>query len=238
MRLLLIEDDKDLATSITEQVGTRFALDWAETGKCGFYMAQTISYDLIILDLGLPDITGLELCIKLRADEIRTPILVLTADFKLDSKVIALDSGADDYMTKPFQFAELQARIRSLIRRGSSLILSAKLSFGELSMDTASRIIHYQGEQFYLKRKEFDILEVFLRNTDTIVSRSMLLERVWNGDTNDLSNSVDVHVGRLRKRMQQILGRQIITTIYGFGYRLDSSPFLSIDPFSVLVEST
>lgn len=229
MRVLLIEDNSDLADSITEQLVGHYSIDGASTAKSGLYLAQLTPYDLIILDLGLPDIHGTKLCTVLRTEEITTPILVLTAEFELDAKVEALDAGADDYLTKPFQFAELEARMRCLIRRGPCLISGVCLTFRDLTLNTAARTLSCKDEHIYLKRKEFDILEVFLRNPGLVVSRGMLLEHVWNGDVNELTNSIDVHVGRLRKRLHQILGVNVIQTIYGFGYRLDDSPSINID---------
>ena len=237
MRLLLIEDDADLANTIAAQLRGSYALDIALTGKEGFFLACTTPYDVLILDLGLPDIGGLELCAKLRTDEVAAPILILTAAFDLTSKVAALDAGADDYLTKPFETAELQARIRSLIRRGPCLQQCATIQFAELVMNTASRTVSVRDVQFYLKRKEFDILEMFFRNQERIVTRAMLLEHVWDGDANDLTNSVDVHIGRLRKRIRQILGRDIIRTVYGFGYRLSAAPSFGTDPFALLEEA-
>lgn len=221
MRILAIEDNKDLAFTLKERLGARFVVDLAFTGKDGIYKAQITDYDLFLIDLMLPDTTGIEICKTLRSSGINVPILMLTARKDLDFKVSSLDIGADDYLTKPFKFAELSARIRALLRRGSELPYPNTLTLDNLVLDTVRRQVLVNGKEIPLRKKEFNLLEHFMRNPRRVLSSEFLLERVWDIGLSTNSNTARVHVSRLRKKLQRVLNKEVIKTVHGLGYKLE-----------------
>ena len=222
MRLLVIEGDTDQGERIAEQLCQHYIVDTTELGCVGIEMASDIPYGLIIFNLGIRDAKGVETCAMLRSKSVRSPILVLSTDDDEQSRLQFLGAGADDYLIKPFRLTEFQAQIRAMTRRGLSEVSGSTLRFDELSMDTATRTIRSNGKEFYVIRKEFDMLELLILKQNTIVTREMLFQHAWDDCSNDMTNTVDVHLGRLRKRMRQILGYDIIKTVYGYGYRLES----------------
>lgn len=218
MKLLIIEDEKQVADNLKEGLEQhRFSVDIAYNGEDGYYLTQEFDYDVIILDLMLPDIDGEDMCRKLRDDKNKSFILMLTAKKQLDNIIHGLDCGADDYLTKPFEFSELMARIRALLRR-SSEHKSNILSVSDISLDTKKEEVKIDGRKVWLTKKEYMILEYLLRNKGQLISRNQLLEHAWDRNVDIFTNVVDTHIKNLRKK----LGRSgnVLKTIYGSGYRI------------------
>jgi DNA-binding response OmpR family regulator len=220
MRVLLIEDDRKAAKLLAKGFQEEgFVVDIAPTGEAGEEQAAVNEYDVIVLDWLLPGKDGLAVCQALRARDLSTPILMLSARGSLADRVNGLTTGADDYLTKPFAFAELLARIRALLRR-SRLAKPAVLRVTDLTLDPASRRVTRSGARVWLTSKEYTILEVLMQNAGETVSRTRLVERVWDEATEVLDNLVDVHVSHLRKKIDRGPGPPLIHTVRGFGYRL------------------
>jgi two-component system, OmpR family, response regulator len=223
MRVLLVEDKIKLAGLLRRALrGEGLATDVAVRGEDALWMAGATCYDAIVLDVMLPGIDGIETCRRLRADGVWSPVLMLTARGELPDRVAGLDSGADDYMSKPFQLAELMARLRALARRGPVLRL-AVLEVGGLSLDPATREVTRSGQPVELTAKCFSLLETFMRHPGVVLSRFELLESAWDGDYENRSNVVDQHVRALRDRIDRPFGFQSIETVRGSGYRLRES---------------
>ncbi len=220
MKLLIIEDNRLLASSLSRYLSNAFVVQMAHSSKEGVQQAQTKHYDIVVLDLHLPDGSGLDVCKHLRASGIGTPILVLTASNDTPTKVDLLDAGADDFLTKPFQPAELRARLHALLRRSGSAELSRTTTLDDLSIDPVTRKVVRAGKQIELRRKEFDILEYMIRNKGRTITRQMLLDHVWENHSFTASNTVDVHVKHLRDKIDRPFESQLIETVYGLGYIL------------------
>lgn len=222
MRVLVIEDERRLAQIIKRGlVEGGYAVDLAFDGEEGKFMAETENYDLVILDLMLPKINGLMVCRELRNKGIKTPILILTAKTTLDDKIAGLNSGADDYLTKPFAFLELSARVAALIRR-SRAVVAVQLSVANLILDPTKHLVKRGGKQIKLTPKEFSILELLLSHKDEVVSRTVITEHVWDYNFDGMSNVVDVFVAALRKKIGDTEKNKIIQTVHGVGYRIAS----------------
>jgi DNA-binding response OmpR family regulator len=220
VRLLLIEDDRKAARLLARGFQEEgFVVDVAETGEAGEEQATVNEYDVIVLDWLLPGKDGIAVCRTLRERDLATPILMLTARHSLNDRVNGLTTGADDYLTKPFAFAELLARTRALLRR-SRLARAAVLRVTDLTLDPSSRRVTRAGERIGLTGKEYSILEVLMQNAGEIVSRTRLVERVWDEASEVLDNLVDVHVSHLRRKIDRGDGPPLIHTVRGFGYRL------------------
>lgn len=216
MRLLLIEDEKKLSDVIKKGLLEHgFAIDQAYDGEEGRYLAETESYDLIILDLTIPKIDGLEVCKNLREKKISVPILILTARARTEDKVMGLNSGADDYLAKPFEFSELWARIQALLRRSSGSTQTV-IRINNLTLDPVKREVFRGGKKISLTPKEFSILEFLARHRDEPVTRTQIIEHTWDYNFDSLSNVVDVFIATLRKK----IGKNLIKTIHGVGYML------------------
>lgn len=218
----MVEDEHKIAGSIKKGLEQeRYAVDVAYDGPAGFDLASTESYDLIILDLMLPGMDGLAICKKLRGDGNHTPILILTAKGLTESKVDGLDAGADDYLTKPFSFEELLARIRALLRRPRQS-LSATLKVGDLSLDTSSYLVNRNGTDIKLSNKEFMLLEYLMRNANKIVNKETIIAHVWDYDADILPNTVEVYIKNLRAKIDEPFAVKLplIKTVRGFGYLL------------------
>ncbi len=218
MKILIIEDEKLIADSLKKGLEQhKFSVDTAYNGKDGYLLAQQFEYDVIILDLMLPDIQGEEICQKLRKDKINTYILMLTAKKQIDDIVSGLNYGADDYLTKPFEFSELLARIRALIRRTSenkeNILYTSDI---KLYLDKEKVIIGL--EEIKLTKKEFMVLEYFLRNKGQVLSRNQILEHAWDRNVDIFTNVVDTHIKNLRRKLGK--RNSIIEAIYGSGYRI------------------
>src|SRR3989441_2142221 len=223
MRLLLIEDDRKAARVLAKGLQEEgFVVDLAPTGEDGEEQATVNEYDVIVLDWLLPGKDGLAVCRALRGRDVSTPILMLTARDNLADRVSGLSTGADDYLTKPFAFAELLARLKALLRR-SRVTQSPVLRVGDLTLDPARRRAARGGVAITLTPKEYAILEVLIRSSGELVSRTRLTERVWDEASEVLDNLVDVHVSHLRKKLEHGGGPPLIQTVRGLGYRLGLS---------------
>lgn len=218
MRILVVEDEAKMASFIKrglEEEGS--AVDVSSDGQDGLYRASTGSYDLIILDITLPLIDGLEVCKQLRENRVSTPILLLTARDSVDMKVRGLDSGADDYLTKPFAFAELLARIRALRRRDRTEV-NLRLQIGDLVLDPLTRRVSRANQPISLTTKEFALLECFMRHPDQVLSRTVLSENVWDETFDSFTNVIDVYVNYLRNKVDRTFLPKLIHTVRGAGY--------------------
>lgn len=219
-RVLVIEDQKKLLSSLKkglEQEG--YEVVTAATGEDGYYAATTQPFDALVLDLMLPGRDGMQVLRDLRAGGFTQPVLILTARDSVDDRVAGLDGGADDYLVKPFAFAELLARLRALLRRdvaGRELVLRA----GDLEMDLVARRVVRDGEEIDLSPREFELLEYFLRHADAVVTRDMLARDVWHEPHGVLTNVIDVYVRLLRRKIERPGSRQLIHTVRGVGYVL------------------
>ncbi len=222
MRLLLVDDDKDTALTIKEELARNYITDIAFNGENGEYQAYINEYDLIILDLLLPDINGIEVCRKIRRNGIKTPILMLTGHSEIQNKITALDSGADDYLTKPFDISELLARIRAILRRQTDTFTSNTLAVGNLEINLDKKTVTREDRSIFLRRKEFDLLEYLVRNRGKVLSRTMILDHVWENVDNPGTNTIDVHIKYLRDRIDRPFDKKLIKTIRGFGYKIET----------------
>ena len=220
MRILMVEDDAAVAGFVRQGLReASYAVDWASDGVDGLHLASTESYDAIVLDLMLPRMDGLTLLRNLRSRKTDTPIICLTARDAVNDRVEGLNAGADDYLAKPFSFAELQARINALLRRGHRLT-NNPIVVGDLSIDVLGRVVQRGSQRIDLSPREFALLEYLARNAGNILSRTMLMEHVWDINQDPLTNVVDVHVNRLRKKVDHGFNEPLIHTIRGVGYVL------------------
>jgi two-component system OmpR family response regulator len=225
VRLLIIEDDEDVASYVKnglEQAG--YTVDAAANGKDGLFLATTESYDGIIVDRMLPGVDGLTIIRTLRASDISTPALVLSALGEVDDRVAGLKAGGDDYLVKPFEFVELQARIEALLRRQRSTADAGAtvLQVADLTLDLLRRKVERAGQRIELQPKEFQLLEYLMRHTGQVVTRTMLLEAVWNYHFDPQTNVIDVHMSRLRTKIDKDFDRPLLNTVRGAGYRLEA----------------
>jgi two-component system OmpR family response regulator len=219
MRILVVEDEVKMAGLLKrglEEEG--YAVDVANTGANGLWAATENEYDALVLDLMLPDVSGLDVCRRLRSEGRWMPVLILTARDGVPDRVAGLDAGADDYMVKPFAFSELFARLRALIRRGAGE-RPAVVSVGDLSLDPASRSVSRSGTSIELTAREFALLELLLRHAGEVLTRTRILEHVWDFAYDGGSNVVDVYVRYLREKVDRPFGRSSIETVRGSGYR-------------------
>jgi two-component system OmpR family response regulator len=220
MRILVVEDEEKMAGLIRRGLHEEgMAVDVAERGEDALWMAGSTEFDAIVLDLMLPGIDGLETCRRLRDDGVWAPVLILTARDAVSDRVAGLDHGADDYLVKPFSFAELLARLRALARRGAGA-RPAVLEVGDLRLDPATHRVTRGSTEISLSAKEFALLEVFMRHPGEAISRFHLLEHAWDYDYENRSNVVDVYVRYLRQKVDRPFGAASIETVRGVGYRL------------------
>jgi heavy metal response regulator len=220
MRILLVEDDSGVAGFIVKGLTEeRYAVDLSADGEEGYVMANAIPYDLIILDIMLPNLDGMSICRRLRSQGKSVPIILLTAKDAIEDRVTGLDLGADDYLTKPFAFPELLARIRSLLRRGSGKA-AIRLKVGDLEMDPVTHQVWRAGQEQTLTNKEYAILEYLMRNENRVLTRSAIIEHVWDIQYDNLTNIVDVHIRSLRAKIDRDFAAPLIHTVRGVGYVL------------------
>jgi len=220
MRILIVEDEHRLSNVVKKGlVENGFAVDQAFDGEEGLYLAESEAYDLIILDLMLPKIDGLKVCRELRNKKLKTPILMLTAKSKTEDKVKGLESGVDDYLAKPFAYAELKARIQALIRRSHNEG-DPVLRLDDLELDPAKHTARRDGKIISLTPKEFAILEFLLRHKNEVVTRTQVTEHVWDYNFDALSNVVDVFIATLRRKINSGFKKKLIQTIHGVGYKI------------------
>jgi DNA-binding response OmpR family regulator len=220
MRLLVVEDERGIAGALRQGLGEQgYAVDVARDGMAGREHALAATYDIILLDILLPQLDGLSLLRELRRRGITTPILLLTARDAVDDRVAGLDAGADDYLVKPFSFSELLARIRALLRR-PVLQTANRLSGGGIAMDLGARTVTRGEQEVVLTPREFAVLEYLLRHPGQALSRTQIAERVWSWEFHGDSNIVDVYIGYLRRKLDAAGEPSAIETLRGFGYRL------------------
>jgi two-component system OmpR family response regulator len=220
VRVLIVEDEVKMAGLIRRGLREEgMAADVAKRGEDALWMAGSTDYDAVVLDVMLPGIDGFETCRRLRSDGVWSPVLMLTARDAVEDRVTGLDGGADDYLTKPFSFAELLARLRALARRGPAE-RPTTLEVDDLRMDPATRQVWRAGTELALSAKEFALLETFMRRPGEVLSRFQLLEHAWDYDYENRSNVVDVYVRYLRQKIDRPFGAESIETVRGAGYRL------------------
>jgi DNA-binding response OmpR family regulator len=222
MRILVVEDEGRIADFLSRGLASGgYDVDVAPTGAAAMDSIHSREYDLVILDLGLPDMDGMEVLQKIRNRKVSPPVLILSARDAIDDRVKGLEAGADDYLVKPFAFVELQARVRALIRRGQPT--PEKLQVGDLSLDCIRRRVSRAGEPIELAPKEFSILEYLMRNRGRPLSRTMIVEHVWDMDYDGLTNIVDVYIRHLRSKIDDKWPTKMIQTVRGIGYMLDAA---------------
>jgi DNA-binding response OmpR family regulator len=220
MRILIVEDDPRLGPSLKKGLeGNHYAVDLIVNGDDAVLMALATPYDLIILDVLLPVLDGFEVCKQLREQGSSMPILMLTALGEIEHRVKGLDLGADDYLVKPFSFSELEARVRALLRRGAP-IKTPTLQFMDIILDTRTHEVRRGERLIGLGNKEYALLELFMRHPHQVLSRSMIAEHVWDGDTEHLSNVIDVYIRYLRRKLCDQNEPDVIYTVRGSGYQL------------------
>jgi len=223
MRILIVEDEKRIADFIARGLKEEdYAVDIAYDGEQGLYLAEINTYDLMIFDIMLPKLNGVDICRKLRSKKNNTPILMLTARDTVKDKVTGLNAGADDYLTKPFSFEELLARVKVLLRR-TSANKTPVLKAADLELNQLNHEVKRDNKPVLLTSKEFALLEFFMLNADQVISRSMISEHVWNEEFDSMSNIVDVHVRNLRNKIDDSFKKKLIHTLRGSGYMLKSS---------------
>jgi len=220
MRILLVEDEKKVADMVARGLkAERWAVDVAHEGETGWQMAGAYEYDLVILDLMLPGLSGREILRRIRRKNSTVPILILTARDATDEKVQNFEAGADDYLTKPFAFAELLVRVKALLRRGP-VNRSSVLRVGDLEVDRLSKQVRRAGKRIDLTAKEYSLLEYFATNPGRVFSRTMIIEHVWDQSFEGLTNIVDVYVRHLRAKVDDAFATKLIRTVRGMGYCL------------------
>lgn len=220
MRILLVEDEKKIASFIKRGLKEeRYLVDVADEGERALSMAEVSPYDLIVLDIMLPGRDGISVCKELRSKKIGTPILMLTAKDKIGDKVLGLDSGADDYLTKPFSFDEFLARVRALLRRKEAS-KTTTLKVADLELDQLTHTVKRGGKEIPLTAKEYALLEYLMLNANQVVTRTMLSEHVWHEDFDSFTNVIDVYVNYLRNKVDKGFKKRLIRTVRGTGYAL------------------
>jgi len=221
MKILVVEDEHLIATSIKKGLEQEhYVVDLAFDGEEGLDLASSGDYDLVLLDLMLPKMDGLKVCRQLRKDEIHTPILMLTAKSQLEDKVVGLDSGADDYLTKPFAFEELLARVRALARRPQNTATAEILKVGDLSLNISTYEVLRNGKNISLSSKEYSLLECLMRHAGQILSKDQLIQHVWSYESDILPNTVEVYIRNLRLKIDKNYSQKLIKTIRCFGYKI------------------
>jgi len=220
MRILVVEDEKKIADFIKRGLKEEgYAVDVAYDGEQGLFLARSNSYDLMLLDLMLPKVDGLTICRNLKKEGIPTPIIMLTAKDTVRDKVTGLDSGADDYITKPFAFDELLARIRAILRKKDSES-ALKIEVDDLVLDLVTHRVARAGKEIQLTAKEYTLLEYLMRNANSIITRTMISEHVWDADFDSFTNIIDVYINYLRNKIDSEHRKKLIHTVRGRGYTL------------------
>jgi DNA-binding response OmpR family regulator len=217
-KLLLVEDDQDLAFALTDRLKREhYTVEVADDGDQAMHLLKCFEYDGVILDWNLPNMTGLTILKDLRDRGIRTPVLILTARSDVQDKAQGLDSGADDYLTKPFDPIELSARVRAMLRRGANLPTNV-ITAGPFTLDPQHFTVQKNGKEIHLQPKEFALLELFMRNPGEVFSQEALLSRIWASDSETSPESVRVYIGNLRKKIDDEDGQSYIETVFKRGY--------------------
>jgi len=222
MRILIVDDDESLAETIREKLSKDYITDIVFSGRDAIDFAEMSSYDVIVLDSLLPDINGIEVLKTLRLRKILSPIIFLTGQASCIDKVKALNCGADDYLTKPFDFPELEARLRALLRRNSLSLKTNTLKIADLSVDIAKKTVIRGNKKIFLRRKEFELLEYLIHNKGKVLNRDMILNHVWDNPGEVTTNIVDVNIKYLRDRIDRPFEKKLIKTVYNFGYKIEA----------------
>ena len=222
MRVLVIEDDKDVADYLVKGLReSGYTVDHAADGRDGLFLALSEPYDVMVVDRMLPGPDGLSIVESVRKSGIATPVLFLSALGEVEDRVAGLKAGGDDYLAKPFAFSELLARLEALLRRSGAVPENAFLKVGDLEMDLLARKVTRQGKRVYLHPREFRLLEYLMRHAGQVVTRTMLLENVWEYHFDPQTNVIDVHISRLRQKIDKPFDKPILQTVRGAGYKLD-----------------
>lgn len=225
MRLLVVEDDPAISRFIVRGLTEdHYLVDLVEDGASGLEMATAEEYDAIVLDLMLPELDGFEMCRRLRARGVDTPVIIVTARDAVADRVAALDAGADDVLVKPFVFDELLARLRALGRRGRSRHLNHLLEYGGITIDPVAHVVFVDGQHVHLTATEYRLLSFLVRRAEAVVTRDQLAQHVWGGEYDPLSNNADVYVGYVRRKLQAATPQPLIHTVRGLGYMLKAEP--------------
>lgn len=221
MKLLLIDDDKNISMAMAHALKSSYVVDQAETGSLGLIKAGGQRYDAIILDLNLPDVPGLQVCQHLRNEGFEGPIVILSGETKVISKITLLDAGADDYLTKPFSLGELKARLRMLLRRSRIPASNhAYMTVGDMRLDCERHEVERQGRTIKLRRKEYALLECLMQNVGSVVTRDILSNHAWRDNEDPWANTIDVHIKYLRDKVDAPFDHQLIKTVHGLGYKI------------------
>lgn len=222
IRVLVIEDEPGIALALYKALrDASYHVDTAKSGTSGLRKVAAKKFDVVLLDLGLPDMSGLTICQQLRDDGLKAPIIVLTAESSVRTKVSLFDAGANDYITKPFSIEELQARIRACLRQTPREPTQARLMAGDLVLNSATRSVEREGLIIPLRRKEFAILEYLMQHPGTAVTRTSLFNYAWDRNEEGWTNTIDVHIKHLRDKVDRPFSSHLITTVHGVGYKLD-----------------
>ncbi len=222
-KILVVEDDKDLLKAISQGLELdRYTVETSTTGGDALYRLKTYSYDLIVLDWQLPDLTGVDICRELRRLKSHTPVLMMTAKREMDEKETAFDAGVDDYLTKPFNLKELLVRVRAILRRGPLTATDDRLSLSGLTIDTRTIQVLCDDKEVRLIPKEFAILELLLRSPGQIFSAEQIVERVWHSDDDASPAVVRGHIKNLRKKLEVHGKHVLLVTVHGFGYKVEA----------------
>lgn len=226
--LLFIEDGRDMALALRQALATSHIITHIETGEAGIMTAKRYSFDAILLDLRLPDMHGIQVCEELRAAGCTTPIVVLTGEGQVLTKIKALDAGANDYITKPFSLGELKARLRAVQRTQLGVTPNGQITVGDLTLDASTFHAERAGQTIHLRRKEFALLECLMRHAGTVVSRTALSNHAWHGSDTPWANTIDVHMKHLRDKIDKPFDTPLIKTVHGLGYKIEAArPVLS-----------
>ncbi len=221
MKILLIEDDQSVASYIIKGLKeSNHTVDHADNGKDGLFLATTEKYDVMIVDRMLPEVEGLKIIQTMRATDNKTPVLILSALDDVDERVKGLKAGGDDYLTKPFAFSELLARVEVLSKRNQSEFGKTVITNGDLEINLLSRRVKVKNKEVDLLQREYTLLEFFMKKPNQVITRSMLLENVWDYNFDPQTNIIDVHISRLRKKLEPHVDKQPIVTVRGAGYML------------------
>ncbi len=221
MRTLLIEDDQKIASFIVKGLkAAGYAVDHASDGEEGLHLALNEPYDVAIVDIMLPKLDGLKVIERMRKEKVNTPVIILSAKGSVDDRVRGLQKGGDDYLTKPFAFSELLARVQALLRRASSASEPTRLAMGDLSIDLLTREVVRGGEKIELQPLEFSLLEYLMRHAGRVISKTMIMEHVWDYNFDPQTNVVEVRISRLRDKIDRGFERKLIHTVRGVGYVL------------------
>jgi DNA-binding response OmpR family regulator len=223
--LLLVEDNRNIASALLEALRNTYEVHLVDSGKSAIYKTDSLDYDIIILDINLPDSSAMDICLQLRERGLKTPIMILSGEPGVLTKIKLLDAGANDYLTKPFSLGELKARLRVLIRVNKYLKapLKESLSVGVLTLNRASHSVDRNGVDIILRRKEFALLECLMMNAGMVVSRTSLGDFAWEADDNLWTNTVDVHIKYLRDKIDRPFDFPLILTVHGIGYKLQTA---------------